>query len=221
MTKRISPLRRLFHRSSKLSQSRGRVLRRIASRFDLIYFGAVDPRRDEVEPVRGFTSFLSHIDSHFMVGSIDEYDIRIIDRFDAQNTSTSGQRGQTWCIIEISLTQKLPHIAMIPTGRASGEYKRLFNGQRLQPINTMLLQNHSLEVHGRFQILASIGQARQVEEVLTSPLTVGISARFWPHGIEIADDKLYVYITERRLSGAALEPVIASAVWLAQMLDEA
>ncbi len=222
MTKRVSLLSRMFRRYTSQARSRARILKRVAAHLDLVYFGAVDTHHDDLDPIRGFTASLSHVDSHFIVGSIDDYDIRLVDRFDVLKDSKHEAHGQTWCIIEVELKRTLPPLALVPTGVSARDYQKLFSTHhQLQPINTMLLQNHSLEVHGRFQILAPTGRAREVEEILTSPLTVGIASRFWPQGIEVHENKLFVYITEHRLSAALVESTIASAVWLAHMLDEA
>jgi len=50
---------------------------------------------------------------------------------------------------------------------------------------------------------------------------MGIAGRFWPHGIELKGDTLYVYITDHRLSSTVIMSTISSALWLAHSLDAA
>jgi hypothetical protein len=84
----------------------------------------------------------------------------------------------------------------------------------------MILDNHSPEFHGRFQIVASPTHSHRVETLFSSPIIVGIASRFWPHGIEIEHGKLLIYITEHRLTKTVLESTLASGLWLAETIDE-
>ena len=62
--------------------------------------------------------------------------------------------------------------------------------------------------------------SHEVERLFSSPIIVGMGARFWPHGIEIDHDTLYVYVTQTSLSQSLLDTVLGSALWLAEVIDE-
>jgi hypothetical protein len=131
---------------------------------------------------------------------------------------------QNWCVVEVQLQEHtdLPHMCLVPTGNTSQEYHRLFTStSRLQPLNTTLFRHHSTELHGRFQILAPTSRTQDVESILTSPLIAGIASKFWPHGIELKGNTLFVYITDHRLVSTVVLPAISSALWLAHALDAA
>lgn len=213
--------RRLFRRFSPELQQRGRTLKKFSETLGLVHFGAVHQHDDDIDAIRGFTASLTHRDTHFAVGTYNGYNIRLVNRFDVIRIAGNPNHEQLWTILEVELeTRSLPHTFFVPTGREAGEYGRLYATQpAMQPLNAMSFSNFSPEFHGRFQIVASTAHAHKVESFFTSPLILGISSRFWPHGIEIEHGKLLIYITEHRLEKAALESVLGSALWLAETID--
>lgn len=216
-------LTRLTRRYSPQSIQRGSVLRSVATAFDFIYFGTVH-RDDDIEPIRGFTASTKHIDNHYIAGQRGDYPIRIIDRFDTVRVAGSEHdHEQSWCVIEIQLEPlHHPHICLVPTGPSSAEYQSLFRTySHLQPLNASLLRNHSPEVNGRFQILARTARMHDVERLLTTPIILGIAAKFWPLGVEIHSDKLYVYVTDHHLTKTTVASAIDAGLWLAEQLDAA
>ncbi len=221
MSKLSRPIHKVVQRHSRSRQRRAKVLRKVAKLHDFLYFGSIH-REDDIEPIHGFTASVTHVDQHFSVGQLDDYAVRIVDRFDTHNINVAGPRTQMWTIVEISLlSRNVPHIFLIPTGESAKEYQRVFRSHyQLQPLNATLLRQHSPEVHGRFQILAPTSRMLDVEGLLTTSLVMGIASRFWPHGIEIKGDKLYLYLTDHRLSETMVSSVIASGLWLAQSIDD-
>lgn len=218
-----SVLKQMLRRVSPLLRDRGRVLKKFADEVGLVYFGNVDQHEDDHSAIRGFTASLTHSDSHYSVGTYEGYDVRIVDRFDILTIPGHKNHQQFWTILEVKLTTRgLPHVFFVPTGREGGEYARLFATQpHLQPLNSMLgTNNHSPEFHGRYQIMARATHSHHVEELFHSPTIVGIGSRFWPHGIEIEDDTLYIYITQAKLTKLVLETTLLSAQWLAEVIDE-
>lgn len=220
--RRGEALARLRRRLSPVARRRGASLRRFYKDLAFVSFGTVNQHDDEVNVIRGFSASLTHQDLHYAVGEYGGYDVRVVDRFDIIRTKEIRNHLQQWVIIEIDLRHPdLRHIAFIPTGSVSAEYARLFATQpHMQPINSLLLDNKSPEFHGRFQILARTTHLQDFERIFSSPIIAGMAARFWPHGIEIEHGKLLVYITEHRLTKAVLESTLASALWLAETIDE-
>lgn len=216
-------LARLRRRLSPVSRQRGATLRKLYNSLGLVYFGSINQHEDDINVVRGFTASLTHQDRHYAVGDYNGYSLRIVDRYDMIHAAHAKRHLQQWTIIEIDLHRnELRHLFFVPTGAQAPEYERLFATQpHMQPLNSMLLSNHSPEFHGRFQILARASHFQEVARFFSSPIIVGMASRFWPHGIEIEHGKLLVYMTEHRLTKTVLESTIASALWLAETIDEA
>lgn len=221
MSRVLSKVQRLTRRYSHVARTRGRVIKHVAEAFELVYFGIVS-HDDDAEPILGFTTSVTHIDQHYCVGSYDGHNIRIIDRFDTVRSPGVKNHAQNWLIIELTLDDiNLPHVVIIPTDIHAREYTKLFTANvRLQPMNSSLLRNHSPEFKGRFQILAPTSRYAEVESILPSPVIAGISARFWPNGIELNKNKVYIYITDRKLTKMSVAATLDSSFWLADKLTD-
>ena len=216
-------LQQALRRISPLLRDRGRVIRKFSDQLGFVYFGMVNQHEDDHSAIRGFTASLTHSDTHYTVGSYNGHDIRIVDRLDILHIPGRDNHQQVWTIIEIDLTaREVPHVFFVPTGQESGDYARLFASQPyLQPLNSNLAsQNRSPEFHGRFQILARSSHSIIIERMFSSPIIVGIGARFWPHGLEIQHNKLYVYVTDRKLTKVSLQGALTSALWFADVINE-
>lgn len=215
-------IKHIRHRISPKVRERGAVLRSFARTTGLVYFGSVDQHDDEHSPVHGFTASLTHRDSHYALGTYEGYDICVLNRFDTLPLRGGKTHAQLWTILEIKLEHPdLPHIFFMPTGPQSGEYSRLFTAfPHLQPLNSMLgASKNSPSFHGRYQILARTTYAQEVGRLLKSPTIVGIGERLWPYGIEIHRGKLFVYLIQKPTK-RQLETCLASALWLAERIDE-
>lgn len=214
----------VFHRLSQRIGTRARkrsaLLRSFSQAIGLVYFGAMHQHDDEYDAIRGFTASLSHSDTHYAVGTYNGFDIRLVDRTDRIKAPSGHTRTHQWVIFEIDLElPDIPHLFFIPTGNTEGSYHQLFTAQpHLQPINS-LLSNHSPEFHGRYQLLARATHLHKIEELFSSPLIVGIGARFWPHAIELHHSKMYVYLPGSAINKGLLESTLASSLWLANALS--
>ncbi len=213
----------IMHQFSPALRNRGQALRKFSNTLGLVTFGSVHQHDDEHDAIRGFTASLTHRDTHFAVGTYNDFNIRLVNRFDTINLAGNAKHPQLWTILEIELaTRSVPHLFFVPTGHEAGEYSHLYTTHpTLQPINSMLLRNKSPEFHGRFQIVTNPTHSHKIENLFSSPIIVGIGTRLWPHGVEIEHGRLLIYITEHRLTKTVLESALASGIWLAETIDEA
>lgn len=218
-------LSQAFRRISPFLRERGRVVHKFSDQLGLVYFGLVNQHEDDHSAIRGFSASLTHTDTHYCVGTYKDHDIRIVDRLDILHIPGHDNHQQVWTILEVDLAKgiEIPHVFFVPTGQEGADYARLYATQPyLVPLNTNLgsSANRSSEFHGRYQIVARATHSHHIERIFSSPIIVGIGARFWPYGIEIQNGKLYVYITEHRLRKTSLENALTSALWLAELLHE-
>ena len=215
-------LQRMLRHYSPRIRSRGKVLRRFASKAGLVYFGAVDQHEDEHDVIRGLTVSTTHRDAHYAVGSYDGYDVSMVDRFDVAYDSHRKLIEHSWIIFQIDLQDvSLPHIFFKPKGHSPAAYNKFFTAfNTLHVINDVFNDTHSHEFHARYDLYGLATHVVELEQTLTSFVTQTIAARFWPHAIEIFEGKLYVYITEHRLDETVLGATLQSATWLASVLDK-
>jgi len=220
MAVRVAHFRHMVRRFSPQLRIRARTLKTFADTMSFVHFGMVSQHDDDYDAIRGFTASITHLDHDYIVGTFEGYNFRIVDRFDSYKHGTHSHE-QLWCIMEIDLqTNTLPQLFLAPTGREEGEYDKVSTAfPHLQHINDSVLSNNAVELHGRYQILARPTHIADIEQVLTPAVITGIATRFWPHGLELNDGKLYLYITQHRLTKTVLESSLASGLWLAEMLD--
>ncbi|MDB5180240.1 MAG: hypothetical protein JWN12_872 [Candidatus Saccharibacteria bacterium] len=217
-------LQRMLRHYSSLIRARGKVIRRFASKIGLVYFGTVDQHEDEHEIIRGLTVSTTHRDAHYTVGSFDDYDISMVDRFDVSYDAHHQPIEHSWLILQVSLQDvALPHIFFKPLGHSPAAYNKFFTAfNTLHVINDVFNNTHSPEFHTRYELYGLATHVVTLEDTLTPLVTQTIAARFWPHAIEIYEGKLYVYITEhrRREFEAVLGPTLQATTWLAGVLDK-
>lgn len=215
-------LQRMLRHYSPRIRARGKVIRHFASKLGLVYFGTVDQHDDDHEVVRGLTVSTTHKDAHYAVGSFDGYDISIVDRFDVVIGQDKQPVEHSWLILQVSLESRdLPHVFLNPLGHNITAYSKFIAAyNRLQIVNNVFNDVHSPEFHARYEVHSNVTHALRLEQALSSQVTQTIAAHFWPHAIEVYDGKLYVYITEHRLSETVLGSTLQSAVWLASVLDQ-
>lgn len=205
---------------SPLVRNRGKVIKRFATKVGFVYFGSVDQHEDDHEVIRGLTVSTSHRDSHYAVGSYDGCDVTMVDRFDIIQPQGKKPIEHSWLIFQIDLEDKaLPHLFFKPTGHSLAAYDRFFTAYNtLHIINDVFNTEHSPEFHSRYELYGNATHTLAIEKQLHSSITQTIAARFWPHAIEIFEGKLYVYITEHRLTETVLESTLEAASWLAAAL---
>ncbi len=207
----------------RISSARDRLLKRFAKKLGLIYFGTVDQHTDEHDVIRGLTVSTTHKDTHYAVGSYDGYDMSMVDRFDTIVARDGSKTTHTWMIMRIDLETDvtLPHMFLRPLGHEPEAYSQFFTAyHHLLPINTMLDPSHTPEFHGRYELYATSTHIAEIEEYLTPAVTQVISARLWPHAIELFGNKLYIYTTDTELTEPLLNTALESGLWLARIFDK-
>jgi len=202
---------RRFHQT----YSRGKVIRSLGDRIGLVRFGSVDPRSDDHDSIRGITASVRHRDRHFAVGSYDGYDISIADR---TYQPLHGSVTHTWCVLQVTLRNAdLPYTLITPSVHIK-DFEGVIALQR--NLIAAPLETFPQEFTSRYRIYTSSHDAHTLETLLPKKLALAGAVRLWPHAVELHHNKLYVYITEHRLTETVLGGAVESALWLADALDE-
>ena len=194
--------------------ARGRVIRSVAERIKLVYFGSVDPRLDDHDSIRGITATTKHRDRHFAVGSYDGYDISLADRtYQPLHSATK----YTWCVLQITLhNADVPYTLITPTAHAKD-----FDGvaQLHRNVIAASLDTFPHEFTSRYTVYTSSHNAHSLDMLIPRAIALESAVRLWPYAVEMHRNKLYIYITEHRLTETVLGGAIESALWLADAFD--
>ncbi|MFY9227760.1 MAG: hypothetical protein WAO28_00310 [Candidatus Microsaccharimonas sp.] len=215
-------IKAIIRRNSVAARTRGRAIRTFANKLGLVYFGTVDQKTDDHKVIRGLTVSTTHRDNHYAVGSFNDYDVSIVDRFDIIINPRGIETDHNWLIFQINLEngESFPHTFFNPIGHDVDAYSKFFTSfSHLGIANPIFEGNHSDEFSARYQIFATAGRALEIEKTFNADVTKTIAARLWPHAIEILDNKLYIYTLEPKLTETLLETAISSGLWLAQLID--
>lgn len=198
-----------------------RVIERFGKKIGLVYLGAVSQHTDE-NIIRGFTASATHQDSHFSVGTVDGYDVSLVDRSDALYNDDGTIKFNNWIIaaIDLKTVQDIPHIFIGANNQNNGSYDTLFaTNPILDKINLGTFESYSEEFTSRFSIYSSPADFIQVEKLFPAITTKVISSHLWPYSIEIFQGFLYVYCVTERVTNNDLTGILNIGLWLARHID--
>lgn len=212
-------IRNVAHRHRPTVVNRGAILRRIAKKFQLIYFGKVDQNKDEHDLIRGITVSPVHNDDHYMVGTHEGRNVAIVDRSDVLGYGKQEIR-YYWLTIRVELDYILSHILLFPLHHENKSYQQLTAHHHIVPVRSLLDAHYSDEFLQRYEMYSFAGHAHMVENSISPEVAQVIAARFWPSAIEIDGKYLYVYLDEKALSETKTAAMVDAAVWLADRLSE-
>ncbi len=204
-------------RGGPAQRSRGRSIRRFSDALGFVYFGAVDPRRDE-QVVRGLTVSATHKDFHYSSGAYEGYEIQIVDRLDVALDSKGEPVRRQWLIMQTSLAVKgnIPHMFIKPKGQS--EYNHLFQAlTTLQPVHPT---DAPIEFTDHYELYSHLDYLYDIDRLLPPAVLRIISAHFWPLAVEVYQNSVYIYSLHPKLTTHLLETMVKNSAWLAQTLDD-
>lgn len=191
----------------------------ILSPLEFVFFGNLS-KDDNYIPIHGITASVSHKDRNFSVGSLNGYDVRLINREDKYQID-SKKKEVYQLIIEISLKKydcKNPTLLL-----ARGHdiiYKNLVTKMSSHhPVNSYETSDEINEFHSRYQVYSHTYTDLPFDSWLDTSTQQVLATHSWPFSFEIDDrDKLYVYVTGK-LTTANVDRALKIGVWLADKLD--
>lgn len=212
----------IIRRYSTGSLSKRRAIRSFAEKFGLIYFGMVDQHKDEHSTVRGFSASLSHKDDNYCTGTVDGYDINLVDRTDFIKTSERSI-SHNWIILELALHEEFdwPHMFLKAKDENSKAYQPFFalHGNYSE-VSFDNLGYGSNEFSSRFSLYSNPSFGLWIEEKFGPNLVKALAAHLWPLSVEINGNKIYVYFSGQKIKLKDLELTTKKAIWLASSLDQ-
>ncbi|MDK2899082.1 MAG: hypothetical protein PWQ10_269 [Patescibacteria group bacterium] len=213
--------KKLFHNLAK-SHTRKRTILRFADKMGLLYFGTVDQHTDEHKVIRGFTVSSSHKDSNYCVGSVNSYDIRIVDRSDTIAQPDGSISVYNWLIMSFDLhtRQDIPHLFLGARNKNLKDYRAFFDTfPNLKEIELGTFEHYEIDFTSRFSLNARPTDSIQVERLFPADTTRVIGTHFWPLSAEQYEGVLYIYSDDLKISSSLMNTMIENGLWLANHLD--
>jgi len=216
---------RALVRNGSVAFARRRIIREFAEKHDFVYFGTVDKLIDDAKVVRGFSSTITHRDDNYTVGSLNGYDVRLVDRLDMIELPGGSTEKHQWLIIEVDIHSDQPTMFFIPSHHAAIHYRKIFTHLRaLEQVNLKRYSWNSDELSDRFssryKLYAKADIHGELEDALRPNILDSIAQHLWPSAIEVSGGFMYLYYVESTLTAETLSWLIKNSTWLAQALDD-
>ena len=212
--------RNVFHTANR--RARKRMIIKFADKTGLLYFGTVSQHSDDQRIVRGFTVSSSHQDNHYSVGSINGYDVTLVDRSDALWQPDGSIATHNWLIMAFDLRTKqdIPHFFLSARNHDQKPYMSLFTTfHTMKEVNLGTFEEYSPEFTSRFSIYTQPSTSIEVERLFPADTTRILGAHFWPLSAEQNENILYIYADNAHVTPSLLDTMIEDGLWLAGHLD--
>lgn len=210
-------------RNGPASRARKRSITHFAEKMGFVYFGSVDQYIDDHHIIRGLTVSSSHKDDNYVVGSINSYDISLVNRVDTVPDNKGVQRMHSWLVFEIGLHQgfDVPHIFLEPQAQRTRSFAKLFTTHsHMQIVPLGMLEPYSDEFMNRYHVFAAPSHFIETERYFSSSVTRTLAAHFWPIAVEVSEGSLYLYASNQVITEHLLETMLRNGIWLATKLEK-
>lgn len=212
-------LQHIAARRPLTDSKRGAAIRALAKELGLVYFGSIDQHVDEFEIIRGLSVSNTHKDSHFAVGNFDGFDISVVDRLQVSHGGTR-HRAERFVVLQVALEDK----ASVPPTLLRATGTEHLSSLTVLPPSMRDVTSHfsglSSEFVTRYQLFSSPSQLSTLEQIFTDEVERTIAARFWPLSVEVSNDTLLVYITDKKITHSLLRGALSLALWLSQQVPD-
>lgn len=195
------------------------VVRQFARKFDFVYFGHVDPQRDEQQIICGITASAAHTDRHFAFGSFRGRDIAVVERQNTLHFPGKGTHTYRWLIMQFDLHDAHPHAFMDAHHHEEIFYANLFTKHGQLDDVTARFAAHDSLFATHFKVFARSQDAERVHMMLTPAITAMLAHHFKQFDYEIADDSLYIYASNAVIALSVVQEMLRVGVWLVEQLD--
>lgn len=202
--------------------SRARMYRAACERYGLVYFGSVDAQSDEHTMVRGLTVSAQHKDRHYCVGSIEGYDVILLERSDQLYFPYKQPESYRWTILQIDLERThLPHVFIDAHQHQSAFYDALFaKYPQMKQNDTHLFADHDSRFTHAFTTHSSPQDVPRMLPILTYEVTATLGHHFPHYDFELYDDKLLVYSSNRPPTKPVIDNMFRAGIWFAREIEK-
>ncbi len=190
---------------------------------NFVYFGYVNQHNDEHQLVRGLTLSPHHHDEHYSVGTVDGYDIALLQRTDTIGFPGTVAERYVWLIMQFDLrnAKDIPHMFVGLHAHSPAFYAHFltkFNTLQKVPLGTFGMYERAFT--DKYAIYTTPTASLSAERLFDQEITKLISQHFGNLTFEVADESLYLYSSHQRITKPLLETMLENGLWLARHLDE-
>lgn len=198
-----------------------KLYREIAKTYDMVYFGAVSSQDDDHELVRGLTVSAQHHDKHYCVGTVEGYDVTLLERTDHLRFPGTPGEYHRWILLQVDLDGfNLPHIFLDNRQHSSAFYNILFaKYTRLRAVDANLFADHDPKFASHFATHTSPENEAAMVQVLRQEITTTLGHHFSQFDFELFDDRLIVYCANKTATKQLIEHMLRAGIWFAREIE--
>jgi hypothetical protein len=214
----ITAFKQLVERNRRQLSSRRKILRSVADKLGLVYFGFVDQHTDDHKVIRGFSTSATHRDDSYIVGEFEGLSVAIVDRFDSISDGRTTEH-HSWLVLNIELpaSADFDHMFLLPTHQTKVHYKKIFNAFR--SLERIVFTSNVSEFNSRYEVYAKPDHHSNVDTLLTSEHLNVFAAHFWPLAIEVDGQNVYLYYADHKITEQTVQSMLKNSAWLVQTLE--
>ena len=209
---------------TKLFSTEATVFRKFAESYDMVYFGRLHQEDDDQRIVRGITVSRQHVDNHYCVGTVHNYDVVLLHRTDRLYAANSTRTEKyDWVLMQFDLhtTYDYPHVFIDGGHHNELFYQNLFvKFARLMKVDKALFGEENMDFANRFTAYTPPDALDDLPLIVAGEVGKTMSAHFAHLDFEWFQDRLIVYSTGRMPTKHLLEHMLRAGLWLADVLDK-
>lgn len=194
------------------------TVRKLADKYGLVYFGAVDPHGDDYKLLRGFTVSRTQQDDFYTVGTLQNYDVSFVLRNDVVLTRDKKEQRCYWFIVAIRLHAEstLPHFYVGPQA-SNAIFEATYS--QLKPMYLGNRAAYPQKFISNFSMYTRPSDVIEIEHIFPPAAAQVIESHFGDMSFEVEDNTVYVYSESKYPNQALIESMLQNAMWLAKTLD--
>ncbi len=202
--------------------SRARLYHDACDRYSLVYFGTVDAQSDEHTLVRGLTVSPRHVDRHYCVGSVEGFEIIMLERTDQLYFPYKQPETYRWTIVQIDLDRiRLPHVFLDAHHHQSAFYDAFFaKYPTMRKGDVNLFADHDPRFAHAFSTYCTPQDIAIVMQILHYDMTATLGHHFAHYDFELFEDKLLVYSSNRQPTRTVIDDLFRAGIWMAREIEK-
>jgi len=193
-------------------------MRRVANKYGLVYFGAVDQKSDDFKLVRGFTISRTQIDDFFTVGTVQDYDVSFVARNDLVLSRGRYEKRCHWFIVSVDIhcDATLPHFYVGPQA-ANDLFEAAYS--QLRPVFLGNIAQYPPKFTSNYSVYSRPSDVIDIERIFPPTVAAVIVSHFGSMSFELEDNTVYVYSESKYPNEALIDKMMQNAIWLAKIFD--
>lgn len=190
--------------------------------YSLVYFGTVSQTDDEHKPIKGVTFSPHHVDRHYSVGTVEGFDITLLERTDSLSAPGKSTEDYRWLLLRVELKPsiKLAHVLMDTAQHEQTYYSKMFaKFGRLHPTNHCFDDPGYGEFTDAFHCYTTPDNLDHLAGLIAPETAQTLLQHFPKFDVEWFDNQIIVSTPDQLMTQQTIEMMLREALWLARYFE--